>query len=555
MVRLWDALTGKLLMELPRLHERGVSQLAFSADEKWLASVGQDCNHTIATYFSPTGFWHDGVRVAVVNGPKAKILGAAFAGKEAFPLMICGVKCVEFLEPNGATLVRRQGIFGKRKKIQPMLCCEYLNDDTMVCGTVTGHIFSWNKKDLKCEKLTRAHEGPVYAMARDGPGLVTGGKDGFIMSWDANLKKVQTFSILDVSPQPMSSAIHSICVDPLRMKWLVGMKSGDVYEVVKDTNVSMLLNEGHAVREIHALATHPIDADRFATSGDDGAIRIWSAKERKVLFRSSPDLTGCGIRSLEWSPDGSALLCGCGGDPDNATKDGALLVVEIAAGSNQIEIKHEDRKAKKIVNDIKFSPDGTSFAVASDDGRVYIHEASDYSLRTVCAKSPSPVKTMDWSTNGKYLQGVTRAMDLVYYDVTNGKPLSTPAIVRDAEWYTTTVPVGFSVQGIWPQIDDGFDIQTVHRSKSGRLLAKGDDDGRVSVSYFPCTHEKECIQALGGHATHITKVYIIILKSFFPTFCSPFFPCAKIINRYASQRMISISYRSAASIDRSYNTS
>jgi microtubule-associated protein-like 6 len=180
--------------------------------------------------------------------------------------------------------------------------------------------------------------------------------------------------------------------------------------------------------------------------------------------------------------------------------------VEIAAGSNQIEIKHEDRKAKKIVNDIKFSPDGTSFAVASDDGRVYIHEASDYSLRTVCAKSPSPVKTMDWSTNGKYLQGVTRAMDLVYYDVTNGKPLSTPAIVRDAEWYTTTVPVGFSVQGIWPQIDDGFDIQTVHRSKSGRLLAKGDDDGRVSVSYFPCTHEKECIQALGGHATHITKV-------------------------------------------------
>ena len=49
-VRLWDALTGKLLMQLPRFHERGVSQLAFSADEKWLASVGQDQNHTIATY-------------------------------------------------------------------------------------------------------------------------------------------------------------------------------------------------------------------------------------------------------------------------------------------------------------------------------------------------------------------------------------------------------------------------------------------------------------------------------------------------------------------------
>ena len=139
--------------------------------------------------------------------------------------------------------------------------------------------------------------------------------------------------------------------------------------------------QGHASGECHALATHPVDRDRYATAGDDGAIRIWSCSQRKVLFRSSPDLTGCGIRALEWSPDGTALLCGCGGDADNATKDGALIVVELAQGSNQIEIKHEDRKAKKTVNDIKFSPDGTSFVVASEDGRVYIHEASDYSLR------------------------------------------------------------------------------------------------------------------------------------------------------------------------------
>ena len=48
---------------------------------------------------------------------------------------------------------------------------------------------------------------------------------------------------------------------------------------------------------------------------------------------------------------------------------------------------------------------------------------------TVCAKAPSPVKTIDWSADGKYLQGVTRAMDFALFDVSNGKPLSTPAIV------------------------------------------------------------------------------------------------------------------------------
>ena len=101
--------------------------------------------------------WYEkGERVAVCSGPVSKILFANFAGKEAFPLMIGGVKKVEFLEPNGATLVRRQGVFGKRKKIQAMLCCEDLNDETMVCGTVTGHLFSWDKSSMRCEKLTRA---------------------------------------------------------------------------------------------------------------------------------------------------------------------------------------------------------------------------------------------------------------------------------------------------------------------------------------------------------------------------------------------------------------
>ena len=69
----------------------------------------------------------------------------------------------------------------------------------VVVGTVSGHLYEWDKASRRCEKQTRAHDGPIYALARDGPGIVTGGKDGFIILWDQDLRKTKTFSLLDVN--------------------------------------------------------------------------------------------------------------------------------------------------------------------------------------------------------------------------------------------------------------------------------------------------------------------------------------------------------------------
>lgn len=71
----------------------------------------------------------------------------------------------------------------------------------------------------------------------------------------------------------------------------------------------------------------------------------------------------------------------------------------------------------------------------------------------------------------RYIVGVTKGMDLAYLDAASGKPLTTPAIVRDASWATATVPAGFNVQGLWPE-DSDVDIQTVDRSSSEKIIAK-----------------------------------------------------------------------------------
>ena len=134
----------------------------------------------MAVYYSPNGTWAERSvsRVASTAGSQSKVLFALFTGPEAFPLMLGGDRVVEFLDLNGTTLVRRSGVFGRRKKIQPMLCGVDFNETSVVCGSVTGHLYEWNKASRRCDKQSRAHEGPVYAMARDGTGLITGGKDG-----------------------------------------------------------------------------------------------------------------------------------------------------------------------------------------------------------------------------------------------------------------------------------------------------------------------------------------------------------------------------------------
>ena len=48
-------------------------------------------------------------------------------------------------------------------------------------------------------------------------------------------------------------------------------------------------------------------------------------------------------------------------------------------------------------------------------------QATDYALRTVCTKTVTPVRGLDWTLDSKYLACATRGMDLVYLDAASGK--------------------------------------------------------------------------------------------------------------------------------------
>ncbi|CBJ26175.1 conserved unknown protein [Ectocarpus siliculosus] len=334
LVHVWDAVTGAGVVcggaggetsgLLPSLHRVGVALLAFSCDGHWLASMGHDPEHTLAVYTSPSGQWWDAFPVATAKAGFTRFLCLVFTGQEAFPLLAGGIKTVSFFDHTDGSrgLRRKRGVFGFRKKIQPVLCAVKMGEDqTTLTGTVTGNLYSW--KAHRVHRSSAGHAGPVYCCARAGvKGYLTAGKDGFIMLWDAELQKLKQYGVFE--SHPASAMLHSICSVGSACKFVTCTRAGEVYEISKDSGRLLLLADGHGKGQLRGLATHPTDPDVYATVGDDAFVRVWSLSLRRATLKMKVDSAA---RSLAFSPSGKHLVVGLGGDRDAMVKEGAVIVL------------------------------------------------------------------------------------------------------------------------------------------------------------------------------------------------------------------------------------
>lgn len=65
--------------------------------------------------------------------------------------------------------------------------------------------------------------------------------------------------------------------------------------------------------------------------------------------------------------------------------------------------------------------------------------------------------------------------------------------MRDMEWASNTCTISFSTIGIWPENADGTDINYCNRSQDSKLLATGDDFGKVKLYSYPVMQPKVCL--------------------------------------------------------------
>jgi WD40 repeat protein len=177
---------------------------------------------------------------------------------------------------------------------------------------------------------------------------------------------------------------------------------------------------------------------------------------------------------------------GLGGGEEGSTKEGAFLIVN----TSNMEICHEGRDCDKALTVARYSPDGSTLALAGVDSNIYLYDtANHYSLRTVCRKHSNPVLHLDFSVDGSWIQSNCAGYELLYFDSNTGNPHPATGNIRDVEWATFTCTLGWPMQGLWSSEGvlggEAPVVKSADRSPFQMLLTSGDNQGCVQLMHYP----------------------------------------------------------------------
>lgn len=325
-------------------------------------------------------------------------------------------------------------------------------------------------------------------------------------------------------------SIRSLYLSPDNKKLLIGTFGSEIYQLTSSGvyaenttfSPSICFMKGHYTpnrqwtNEVWGLAPFH-KGDLYATSSDDGTLRVWSSLERKQIrmTRTNLDASDAEIpldkqtgdltdsvkgRAIDVSQDDSIIAVGF--------KDGCVRIYD----SESLEQKSFFKHAKEWISDLKFSPDNNSLAVGSHDNAIYLYSVPNFKKLFRMNKHSSYITHLDWSENSLNLHSNCGAYELLFWDCAAGKQMPGGATaLRDEKWATWTCVLGFPVQGIWPLNADGTDINYVDRSKNKHpggyyLLASGDDFGKVRILKYPSIVKNSEAVSGAGHSSHVPCV-------------------------------------------------
>ncbi|KAF6077383.1 EMAP like 2 [Phyllostomus discolor] len=431
--------------------------------------------------------WAKEAKVVDSKCSNEAVLVATFHPTDPTALITCGKSHIYFWSLEGGSLSKRQGLFEKHEKPKYILCVTFLEGGDVVTGDSGGNLYVWGKGGNRITHVVAgAHDGGVFGLCalRDGTLVSGGGRDRRVVLWGSDYSKLQEVEV------PEDFGPVRTVAEGRGDTLYVGTTRNSILQGSVHTGFSLLI-QGH-VEELWGLAAHPSRA-QFVTCGQDKLVHLWSVESHQPVWSRAIEDPA---RSAGFHPSGSVLAVG--------TVTGRWLLLDTE--THDLVAIHTD--GNEQISVVSFSPDGAYLAVGSHDNLVYVYTV-DQGGRKVsrlgkCSGHSSFITHLDWAKDSSCFVTNSGDYEILYWDPTTCKQITSADAVRNVDWATATCVLGFGVFGIWSEGADGTDINAVARSHDGKLLASADDFGKVHLFSYPCCQPR--VSPSGGEGAGRVEV-------------------------------------------------
>uniref|UniRef100_A0A182MKJ9 EML-like second beta-propeller domain-containing protein n=1 Tax=Anopheles culicifacies TaxID=139723 RepID=A0A182MKJ9_9DIPT len=241
------------------------------------------------------------------------------------------------------------------------------------------------------------------------------------------------------------------------------------------------------------MATHPQVA-QFVTGGRDRLLQLWDSLSHSVVW--SKDI-GEPIHSVQIANGGDVIVAGGVG--------GRWSVFDIV--TRELLATYTD--GQEVIQCLQFSPDSNLLAVGSKDNCIYIYQctkvAHRFSKIGKCSGHSSFISHLDWSKDSQVLRSNSGDYEILYWNPTLCRQITSQSTVKNLEWATQNCSVSFETIGIWPENFDGTDINSVCKDGEEQFLVCADDFGKIRLFSFPASQPKKLTNKNDGPAVSIPE--------------------------------------------------
>ncbi|MDM8559560.1 hypothetical protein [Candidatus Parabeggiatoa sp. HSG14] len=437
-ISLWETKTGKLLNTLIG-HQEEISSLAFSSDDKWLASGSYD--DTAYLWKMKTGeishilTGHTNDVESVTFSPDNKLLTTS-SDKNILLWNTETGEQVQVLDGHKDIVFGVRFIDGGRSLAS-------VSDD------ITLRI--WNTQSGETMRLLQKHTAGITDIATFGREIFTASSDGSVMRWDSTFPH-QHF--LDLSSEPASTSIA-----PDGEKVAVGFKNGALHlYALSNFKTGHLLwdNQTAHQKKVKRLAFSP-DSQWLVSASFDDTAKLWRVTSSKNGFNLEEKHTFYhkgAINDVVFSSDNHTFATASfdgrvglftidgqeqfyqpfdGKDVNSVSLFNKKRTQLLTTGDDEIRLWDINNGLQTLLQKYSptsdalmyssLSPNGKKIVSVGRDLKVHVYSTTDKSIQSHLSGHTSTIYRAIFSDDGQRVSTISADATLRFWDLSKGNEL------------------------------------------------------------------------------------------------------------------------------------